>query len=165
MHDVGFDVVEQALIMGDDEERAVLAAQRVDAVGDDAQRVDVEAEIGLVEHAKLGREQRHLQDFEPLLLAAGEADVDRPLQHLEVDLEALRRRAHGADEIGRREVGLAARAALGVERGLEEGHRRRRRGSRPDTGTPGTRPWRRARSAPAPAGSRRSSRTSPPVTS
>ena len=69
-------------------------------------------------------QQRHLQDLEPLLLAAGKADIDRALQHLEIDLEALRRRADHAHEIGRRHVALAARAPLRVERGLEEGHGR-----------------------------------------
>jgi hypothetical protein len=54
VHDVGHDVVEQALVVGDDEEGAVGRAQRVDAVGDDPQRVDVEAGIGLVEDAQRG---------------------------------------------------------------------------------------------------------------
>ena len=52
VHDVGLDVVEQALVVGDDQEAAVRRPQRVDAVGDDAQGVDVEAGIGLVEEAE-----------------------------------------------------------------------------------------------------------------
>ena len=41
--------------MGDDDERALGAAQRVDAVGDTiSQRVDVEARVGLVEHRQRG---------------------------------------------------------------------------------------------------------------
>src|SRR5690606_23070467 len=61
VHAVGHDVLEQALVVGDDEEGAVGRAQRVDAVGDDLQRVDVEAGIGLVEHAELRLEQLHLK--------------------------------------------------------------------------------------------------------
>ena len=82
MHDVGLDVVEQALVVGDDEERALRRAQRVDAFGDDPQRVDVEAGIGFVEHGEARLQQRHLQDFHALLLAAGEADIDGALQHV-----------------------------------------------------------------------------------
>ena len=48
-------------------------AELVDAVGDDAQRVDVEPGIGLVEDGELGLEHRHLEDLVALLLAAGEA--------------------------------------------------------------------------------------------
>jgi hypothetical protein len=45
-------------------------AQAVDAVGNDAQRIDVEAGIGLIEDgARL--EHQHLQDLVALLLAAG----------------------------------------------------------------------------------------------
>ena len=62
-------------------------AQRVDAVGDDPQRVDVEPGVGLVEHGEARLEQRHLQHLHALLLAAGEADVERPLQHVLVDLQ------------------------------------------------------------------------------
>ena len=64
-------------------------AQPVDAVGDDLQRVDVEAGIGLVEHRQPRLEQRHLQDLVALLLAAGEADIDGAAQHLLIDAELL----------------------------------------------------------------------------
>ena len=76
MHEVRHDVVEQPLVVRDDEHRVLLAAQRVHAVGDDAQRVDVEAGVGLVEDGELRIEHRHLEDLVALLLAAGEAFVD-----------------------------------------------------------------------------------------
>ena len=43
MHPVRHDVVEQPLIVGDDQHGALGPAQRVDALGDDAHGVDVEA--------------------------------------------------------------------------------------------------------------------------
>ena len=52
MHDVGNDVVEQALIMGDHDHGALRRAQLVDAVGDHLEGVDVEAGVGLVEHRR-----------------------------------------------------------------------------------------------------------------
>src|SRR3984957_15716904 len=121
--DVGHDVVEQALIVGDHDHGAFGRAQPVDAVGHDLERIDVEARIGLVEHRELRFEQRHLQDFIALLLAAREADIDWPTQHLLVDAELGRGLAHLLDEFRRRELRLAALLALSVERGAQEVHR------------------------------------------
>src|SRR5690606_8904487 len=53
VHEIRHDVLEEALVMGNDEHRTPGIAQRVDAAGDDAQRVDVEAGIGLVEDGEL----------------------------------------------------------------------------------------------------------------
>ena len=68
--------------MGDDDHGAIGRAQRVDAIGHHAQRVDVEAGIGFVEDAERRLQHRHLQDLGALLLAAGEADIHRALQHV-----------------------------------------------------------------------------------
>ena len=109
--------------MRDDDHRALRRAQPVDAVGDDLQRVDVEAGIGLVEHGEPRLQQRHLQNLVALLLAAGKADID----------------ARGAASPGRCRAwpavsrtslmnsgvdnsALAARLALRVERGAQERH-------------------------------------------
>ena len=46
------------------------------ALGDDAQRVDVESRVGLVEERDDRLQQRHLQDLVALALAAGEAVVE-----------------------------------------------------------------------------------------
>ena len=122
MHPVRNDVVQEPLVMGDDEHGAIGTAQRVHALGDDAQGVDVEARIGLVEDAERRIEQRHLQDLVPLLLAAGEADIERTPQHFRVDLQGRSFLAHEAQEVGRGELGLAARLAHGVGGGAQEGH-------------------------------------------
>ena len=120
MHAVGHDVVEQALVVGDHHDRAVGRAQPVDALRDDAQRVDVEAAVGLVEDRQARLQHRHLEDFVALFLAAGEADIDRALQQIFADLEQLQLGAHGAQELAGVELGLAAMAAAGVERGAQE---------------------------------------------
>jgi hypothetical protein len=67
---VGRDVVEQALVVGDDQEGAVGRTQCVDAFGDVLQRVDVEAAVGFVEDRELGFEQGELEDLVALLLAS-----------------------------------------------------------------------------------------------
>ena len=85
-------------------------------------RVDVEAGIGLVEDAHARLEHGHLQDLVALLLAAREADVDRALEHLGVDVELARLLADQLEEVGGADLVLAARLALGVERGAQEGH-------------------------------------------
>ena len=50
---VRHDVIEQALVVRDHDERAVRRSHRVDAVGDHLERVDVEAGVGLVEDREL----------------------------------------------------------------------------------------------------------------
>ena len=77
--------------MRDDEESGPAAgfalAQRVDRVADGAQRVDVEAGIGLVEDRVLRRDHGELQHLEALLLATGEAVVDVPAHESDVHVE------------------------------------------------------------------------------
>ena len=68
MYPVWLDVVEQPLIVGYQHCRPFGPAQGIDAVGHQPQRVDVETGIGLVQHAHLGFQHRHLQDLETLLL-------------------------------------------------------------------------------------------------
>src|SRR5262245_42239621 len=118
VHHVGHDVVEQALVVRDHHERALGGAQPVDAVRDGLERVDIEAGIGLVEHAQPRLQQRHLQDFVALLLAAGEADVDPTAQHLLFDAELARHLAHALEEFGRGELILTRflRCALSAVR-------------------------------------------------
>src|SRR5207244_5548499 len=48
MNEIGHDVVQQPLIVGHHENRALRRAHRRYASGDDLQRVDVEARVGLV---------------------------------------------------------------------------------------------------------------------
>src|SRR5262249_60261188 len=74
------------------------------------------------EHAEPRLQQRHLQDFVALLLAAGEADIDPAAQHLLLDAELARHRAHALEEFGRGKLVLAPLLALRVERGAKKGH-------------------------------------------
>ena len=94
VHEVGLDVAEDARVVRDEqhaEAGALLGA--VDALGDDLQRVDVEAGVGLVEHRELRLEQLELEDLVALLLAAGEALVDVALRELRVHAQVLHRLA------------------------------------------------------------------------
>ena len=110
--------------MGDNQHAAIRRAQRVHAIGHQLQRVDIETGIGFIENGERGLEQRHLQNFQPLFLAAGEADIQRPLQHLFGDVQRLRpSRAPACSTLKRIDFLFAARAPLRVQRGLEEIHR------------------------------------------
>ena len=120
MHPVRHEVVEQALVMGDDEGGEVRATQRVHAVGHDPQRVDVEAAVGLVQHREAGVEDAHLDHLGALLLAARKTDIDRPLEHVRVHAQRRRLSLGEADEFGPRQLGLAARTALCIEAFAEE---------------------------------------------
>src|SRR4051794_15641723 len=108
MHVVGLDVTQDARVVGD-EERAGGAglADPVDAGGDDLERVDVETGVGLVEDRELRLQQLELEHLETLLLAAGEALVDRALLERRVDVEPLERAVEVLDP--RAELGCLAR--------------------------------------------------------
>ena len=79
MHGVRHDVVENTLVMGNDEETAAWRSQRIDAIGDHPQGVDVEAGIGFIENCESRLQQRHLENIHALFLAAGKTDVERAL--------------------------------------------------------------------------------------
>ena len=85
-------------------ERRTLAPHGLDAVGHDAQRVDVEAGVGLVEHGQLGVEHGHLQDLVALLLTAGEALVQVALAEGGVHAEALHPFEHRHADLEHRAV-------------------------------------------------------------
>ncbi len=106
--------------MGHEDRRIVRPAKLVDALGHDAKRVDVQARIGFIENGEPGLEHRHLEDLVPLLLAAGESEIDRaahdlrpPVDHLELALEEI-------EEVHRVHLVLAARLAQLVVGGAQE---------------------------------------------
>ena len=89
VHEVGLDVVEDPLVVRDHERAHVGADELLHAAGDDLQRVDVEAGVGLVEHRDLRAQHRHLQDLDPLLLAAREPVVQVARRELAAHLQAV----------------------------------------------------------------------------
>ena len=108
--------------MGDHQERPAIAAERVDPVGDQLHGVHIQTAIGLVQDAHAGFQNRHLQDLVALFLAAREPDIDLALQHFGVDLERLGLGTDQFEEGRRRDLGLAARLALGIQGGAQESH-------------------------------------------
>src|SRR5262245_42082302 len=123
VHHVGYDVVEQALIMRDDHKRSLRRAQPVDTFGHDLERVDVETGIGFIEHAQTWLEQRHLQDFVALLFATRKPDIDATPEHVLVDAELARDFAYAFEKFRSQYLGLPAPLALGIERGAQKCHR------------------------------------------
>ena len=91
MHEVGLDVVEDALVVRDHDGAQVGPDEAAHTACHDPQRVDVEAGVGLVEHRDPRFQHRHLQDLDALLLAAGEAVIQVPPGHLLRHLELLHR--------------------------------------------------------------------------
>jgi hypothetical protein len=94
VHEVGLDVAQDPRVVGDEQDAEVVGLLGpVDALGDDAQRIDVQARVGLVEQGDLGLEQLKLKDLVALLLASGEALVDVALGERRVHLEGVHRGA------------------------------------------------------------------------
>ncbi len=95
-------------------------AEPVDPVGHDAQRVDVEAGIGLVENRQRRLEHGHLENFVPLLLAAGKSLVDGPVEERGVDVHQLHPLFHEPEKVDGVELLLAAMLPDRVEGRLQE---------------------------------------------
>ena len=70
--------------------------EAVDALGDHAQGVDVQARVGLVQNGETRLQQFHLENFETLLLASGEAGVDIALSEGGVHAQVR----HGLVDLG-----------------------------------------------------------------
>ena len=104
--------------MRDQEHAEIRPAERVHALRDDLQRVDVEAAIGLVEQRVLRLEHRHLQDLVALFLAAGETFVDRARGERAVHLQQIHFLVELRVVIGRLEFLAFGQARL--HRGAEE---------------------------------------------
>ena len=100
--------------MGDDEDAHVGARHRVDAVGDDAQGVDVQARVGLVQDGDLRALHGELEDLHALLLAAGEALVEVARGELPRHLGEVHGVLGGLAEVLERDGLLAASLAMGV---------------------------------------------------
>ena len=101
--------------MGDDQDAHVGAGKLVDALGDGAQRVDVEPRVGLVEHGDLGLQHRQLQQLHPLLLSAGEAFVEVTAGEVFGDVRQRHRLLGDLGEVFDLDLGFAAGLAVGVE--------------------------------------------------
>ena len=98
--------------MGDDQHAHVARrGDGVDAVGDDVQRVDVEARVGLVEDRDRRLLERELEDLQALLLAAGEALVEVARGELARDVGELHRRLDRLAEVLERDLGSSPRAS------------------------------------------------------
>ena len=75
--------------------------------------------MGLVKDADRG-DSRAICRTSNLFFAAGKADVERPPQHLLIDLERARGLAHAAHEVRRGEIGLSVGPPLRVQRRLQK---------------------------------------------
>ncbi len=90
VHPVGAQLGEHARVVRDREHtEATFGRHGLDAPGDVAQRVDVEAAVDLVEYREPRLEYRQLQRLGALLLATGELDVHAALEELVRDAEAV----------------------------------------------------------------------------
>src|SRR5919109_1723257 len=84
---VGGYVVEDALVVGDQQQPQVWTGQLIDPRGHGLQRVDVEPRVGLVEDGDGGLQHRQLERLHPLLLPPGEPLVDVAADHVVVDTD------------------------------------------------------------------------------
>ncbi len=115
-------MVQQTLIVGDHKEPATRVTQGVHTLGHQFHRIHVQTRVRLVQDTHLGFQHRHLQDLVALFLTARETGVDGAFQHVGIDLQRLGLFAHDLQEVRRAHLFFAARLALGVHGGAQEGH-------------------------------------------
>src|SRR3954470_51577 len=112
--EVGLDVAQDPRVVGDQQDTLVaVLGEPVHALRDDAQGVDVQPGVGLVEDRRGRVEQLQLHDLVALLLSAGEALVDVSLSERGVHLHAF----HGGVDVldpGAELGGLAGDRRLGA---------------------------------------------------
>ena len=115
-------MIEQSLIVGDHDHRALGVAKCVHAPGDDTERIDVETGVGLVEHRQPRLHDRHLQNLVALLLAATESGVDRSIQEVRLHLD----QSHGLfghfEEVTSPDLVVATGAADRIQGRAQEVH-------------------------------------------
>src|SRR5262245_57704241 len=102
------DVVQESLIVGNDDGGIIGSPEAVHAVRHDAQRIDVQSGIGFIENGETRLEDRHLENLIPLLLAAGESEVDGPAHDVRSPFDDLQLALEKVDEIDRADLFLAA---------------------------------------------------------
>ena len=99
MHHVRLEVVEQALVVGDNDGRSLGSLQLVHTLGHDAQSVDIEARVCFVKDAEAWLEHSHLEYLILLLLTATEALVHRAIGELAVEFHEGALLAHELEEL------------------------------------------------------------------
>src|SRR5258706_6122175 len=119
--EVGLDVIQYPLIVRDQQHAKLGTGEGVHPFRHDAERVDVQAGIGLVQHRDLGFEHRHLEDLGALLLAAREAVVDVAPRERVVHLEQRHLLLHeGAEFLGRKRLLQSQLLPAGLQRHAQE---------------------------------------------
>ena len=107
--------------MGDQQHRFLRRTHdRVDAVADNAQRIDIQSAVGFVQHCEPGIENAHLHHLCALLFAAREADIHMALEHFRVELEQRGLVLGQLEEFTTRKRLLPPRLALRIERFAQE---------------------------------------------
>ncbi|OPZ82902.1 MAG: hypothetical protein BWY75_03225 [bacterium ADurb.Bin425] len=76
MHKVGLDIVEHALIVGDEQDCCFIGGQGVYPFRYSLEGVDIETGIGFIEYSQTWFEQGKLQYFEAFLFAARKTIID-----------------------------------------------------------------------------------------
>ena len=100
VHAVDVDVLQDARVVRDDDERAVAAlAVHVHAAGNHGQRVHVKAGVGFVKEGQFRLKQQQLQHFELLLFAAGKAHAQLAVQVGRVHVQFLGQFLHVLAEL------------------------------------------------------------------
>src|SRR5215475_1959784 len=114
MHAVRLDIIQQPLVVLHYNDAVVRTSYGADSVSYHPQRIDIEAGIRFVKNREPWLQQHHLEDFIPLLLAAGKTFVHGSLEHRIVQTQSGCTIPRYRHEIHRIEFGQPPMRANGV---------------------------------------------------
>src|SRR5690606_35865759 len=89
VHKVGHDVLQQPLVVGNEHKGIVFITQLVHTPCHDAERIDIQARVGLIKNGQLGFQHRQLQNLITLFLATRKPFVQRPVGQFGIKLDQL----------------------------------------------------------------------------
>ena len=102
MDHVRLDIIQQTLVVRDHDSRILWRTKLVDTICHDAEGIDIQTAIRLIENRQLRFEHCHLEDFVPLLLTTRKTFVHAAARQLIVQFHNRTLLAHQLQEVGSR---------------------------------------------------------------
>ena len=124
MDGIRFQIVQQALVVGDDHCAGLGSLQFVEAIGYNAQSIYIKAGIRFVENGESRFQHSHLEYFVTFLLTAAEAFIHATVGKFVVQFDNGAFLAHQFQEFAGRQGGQMAVFTLFVDSGTHKVHHR-----------------------------------------
>ena len=127
MYRIGFDIVQQPLVVGNDHSTGFRSLEFVETVGHNTQSIHIQSGIRLVQNSKSRFQHRHLEYLVTLLFTAAETFVHAAVGKLVIQFHNGALLAHQLQELAGRQSRQMAVLALLIHSCTHEVHHRNTR--------------------------------------